>query len=85
MASITKIGAILPILMQMQEEGGFSLDYKLGKLNERLYYTNKGQLRIRDVLSHQARLQSWIPFYKKTIEGDSTLRESLYRNSFSAK
>jgi|TARA_B110000196_G_scaffold145126_1_gene125603 beta-N-acetylhexosaminidase len=85
LASITKIGATLPILMQMQEEGGFSLGYKLGKLNERLYYTNKGQLRVRDVLSHQASLQSWIPFYKKTIEEDNTLRDSLYRNIFSAK
>ena len=85
LASITKIAATVPMLMKMQEEGGFSLDYKLGKLNERLYYTNKGQMRVRDVLAHQAGLQSWIPFYKNTIDDDKTLRDTLYQNIFSAK
>lgn len=85
LASITKIAATVPMLMKMQEEGGFSLGYKLGKLNERLYYTNKGQMRVRDVLAHQAGLQSWIPFYKNTIDDDKTLRDTLYQNIFSAK
>ncbi|MEE2699741.1 MAG: glycoside hydrolase family 3 N-terminal domain-containing protein [Bacteroidota bacterium] len=85
LASITKIAATVPMLMKMQEEGGFSLEHKLGKLNERLYYTNKGQMRVKDVLAHQAGLQAWIPFYKKTINEDHTLRDTLYQNVFSAK
>jgi len=78
LASITKIAATVPMLMHMQEEGGFGLGYKLGKLNERLYYTDKGHLRVRDILAHQAGLQAWIPFYKKTIDEDNTLRDTLY-------
>ena len=85
LASITKIAATVPMLMHMQEEGGFGLGYKLGKLNERLYYTDKGHLRVREVLAHQAALQAWIPFYKKTIDQDNTLRDTLYSAFISEK
>ena len=78
LASITKIAATVPMLMHMQDEGEFGLGYKLGKLNERLYYTDKGHLRVRDILAHQAGLQAWIPFYKKTINEDNTFRDTLY-------
>ncbi len=84
-ASITKIAATIPILMHMQEESSFGLGYKMGKLNNDLYYTNKGHLRVRDVLAHQAGLQPWIPFYRQTIDEDKTLRDTLYRTYYSEK
>ena len=85
LASITKIAATIPMLMQMSEEGKFKLSYKLGKLNSSLYTTNKGHLRVKEVLAHQSGLQAWIPFYRQTIEKDKSLRDTLYRNSYSAK
>jgi beta-glucosidase-like glycosyl hydrolase/CubicO group peptidase (beta-lactamase class C family) len=85
LASITKIAATIPMLMQMGEEGDFSLDYKMGKLDKSLYTTNKGHLRVKEVLAHQSGLQSWIPFYRETIEEDTTLRDTLYHNSYSEK
>ena len=85
LASITKIAATIPILMNMQEEGSFSLGYKLGKLDNTLYSSNKGFLQVREILAHQSGMQSWIPFYKQTVNEDETLRDTLYRNKFSTK
>ena len=44
---------------------------------------NPGYLKIKDVLTHQAQLISWIPFYRQTLEQDSEnkfikLRDTLY-------
>ena len=82
LASITKIGATVPILMQMIDQGVLSLDDELGKYLD-LDSTNKEYLVIRDVLAHQARLFPWIPFYKQTLDKDSAsglmqLRDTLY-------
>ena len=85
LASITKIVATIPMLMQMREEGRFSLNYKMGKLDKSLYTSNKGHLRAKEVLAHQSALLAWIPFYKQTINEDNTLRDTLYRNVYSEK
>ncbi len=82
LASITKIGATVPILMQMVDQGVLSLDDELGKYLD-LDSANKEHLVIRDVLAHQARLLPWIPFYKQTLDRDSVsglmqLRDTLY-------
>ena len=85
LASITKIAATVPMLMYMQEEGEFRLNYKLGKLDRLLYSSNKGHLRVKEVLAHQSALQAWIPFYRQTIDEDNSLRDTLYSNSYSTK
>ncbi|MAW21567.1 MAG: hypothetical protein CMD16_04140 [Flavobacteriales bacterium] len=82
LASITKIGATVPILMHMVDSNELDLDAKLGDYLA-LDSTDKAPLIIRDVLSHQARLFPWIPFYKKTLVKDSvsgimSLRDTLY-------
>ncbi len=87
LASITKIGATVPILMQMVDEGKLSLDDELGK-HLSLDSTDKKDLIIRDILAHQAGLYPWIPFYKQTLVEDSIsgimqLRDTLYSNAFS--
>lgn len=88
-ASITKIAATAPILMQMVDEGTLILDSSLGDYL-RLDSTNKEKLLIRDILAHQAGLYPWIPFYKSTLVEDSVsglmkLRDTLYAKEFSNK
>ena len=87
LASITKIGATLPILMKMKEDKILSLDDSFS-----LYLDSIGNkdLVIRDVLAHQAGLTPWIPFYKRTLVKDSisgkmNLRDTLYSDKFSVK
>ncbi|PLX19740.1 MAG: hypothetical protein C0597_04950, partial [Marinilabiliales bacterium] len=67
-ASITKIAATVPSLMKLFEDSLFSLDATLADYLPELDTTNKGELIIKDVLTHQARLNGWIPFYYSTLE-----------------
>ncbi|WP_246010671.1 glycoside hydrolase family 3 N-terminal domain-containing protein [Hymenobacter perfusus] len=64
LASLTKVSAALPALMKLQDEGKFNPDMTMGQLFPELVGTNKQDLKLRDVLTHQARLKAWIPFWK---------------------
>lgn len=80
-ASITKITATIPSLMRLYEDSSFYLDSKLADYLPELDTTNKGNLNIRDILTHQAQLNGWIPFYYSTME---TLypEQNLLNNKF---
>jgi beta-N-acetylhexosaminidase len=66
-ASVTKIAATVLATMKLYEEGKISLGEKASKYFPELKKTNKKNILLVDILAHQAGLQSWIPFYKKTI------------------
>ncbi len=68
LASVTKISATTVSIMKLYEQGKISLD---GKLKDYLPYTkntNKEDLKIGDILLHQAGLVPFITFYKETID-----------------
>jgi len=67
-ASITKIAATIPSLMHLYEDSLFFIDGKLSDYLPELDTTNKGDLKIKDILTHQAQLNGWIPFYYSTLE-----------------
>jgi len=67
-ASITKIVATVPALMRLYEQHEFNIDDSLKRYIPDLDTTNKGNLLIRDMLTHQARLNGWIPFYTATLQ-----------------
>ncbi|MDA9663572.1 serine hydrolase [bacterium] len=82
LASITKISATLPLLMKLVDENKLNVNDSLGKYLD-LDSSNKKGLVIKDILSHQSRLKSWIPFYRNTLEDDTingvkVLRDTLY-------
>jgi len=74
-ASLTKILATLPLLMELEEQGIVSLDSKLGQLIPSLHKSNKKSMSIKKILSHYARLRPWVPFYIHTV--DSVTRKPL--------
>jgi len=67
-ASITKIASTLPVLMKLTEEGRFDVKDSLKHYMPALDTCEKGDLLIRDILTHQARLTPFIPFYYSTIK-----------------
>ena len=67
-ASITKIASTLPVLMKLTEEGLFNVNDSLKNYIPDLDTCDKGDLVIKDILTHQARLTPFIPFYYSTIE-----------------
>ncbi|MCH8534696.1 MAG: serine hydrolase [Flavobacteriaceae bacterium] len=68
LASLTKILATLPLLMQIYENGDFDFESTLGDMLPNLVGTNKADLKLKNVFSHYAGLQAWIPFFAETID-----------------
>ncbi|MCB0396346.1 MAG: serine hydrolase [Flavobacteriales bacterium] len=79
LASITKIAATTAAFMHLVDEGKVSVDDSLGKHLSFPAGCNKSPLIIRDVLTHQAGLVAWIPFWKETMNGREPSRE-FYRS-----
>jgi len=69
LASLTKVVATLPAIMQLVDAGSVSLDGTLGMyLPEYVKGTDYAQITLREMLAHQSGLRSWIPFYINTTE-----------------
>ena len=87
LASITKISSTLPMLMKMYDEDKLDLNDNLSSYLD-LDTSDKSALIVKDVLSHQSRLKSWIPFYRYTLQDDTIngikkLRDTLYSSKYS--
>jgi beta-N-acetylhexosaminidase len=85
LASLTKVLAATPALLKLQEQGRFSPDSTLGQFFPFLRKTDKAGLKMRDVLTHQAGLPAWIPFWKALAKDDGTLRRRWIRADSSAQ
>lgn len=68
LASVTKISATTVSVMKLYEEGKIKLDGKLKDYLPWVKGTNKEDLKIDDILLHQAGLVPFIAFYKETID-----------------
>lgn len=79
LASITKVMSTTLAIMKLVDEGKIDIDQRLKYYFPALDSTNKGDILIRDLLAHQARLTPWIPFYLHTMT-DKKLDTNIYRN-----
>jgi beta-glucosidase-like glycosyl hydrolase/CubicO group peptidase (beta-lactamase class C family) len=68
LASVTKVSTGLPSLMKLYDEGTFKLDATLGDYLPKFKSSNKADIPMSDILTHQARLKPWIPFYKDMVK-----------------
>src|SRR5690606_11593209 len=66
MASITKISTGLAALMKLKGSGKFDENQTLGTYLPMARGSNKENLVYKDILTHQARLKSWISFWQAT-------------------
>jgi len=76
LASVTKVAATTLAVMKLYDQGLVNLDEPLSKTLKYLENSNKNKITIREVMTHQAGLLAWIPFYQKTLKNgfpDSTL------------
>lgn len=81
LASITKVTATLQTVMFLNGQGVLDLDKKASYYLPELKNTNKKDMIIRDILTHQAGLWPFVPFWLKT-QGEN--QDSLYyRNQYS--
>jgi beta-glucosidase-like glycosyl hydrolase/CubicO group peptidase (beta-lactamase class C family) len=82
LASVTKIAATVPAVMHLYEKGELKLKNRLSSYLHELRKTNKKNLILMDILTHQAQLQSYLPFHLNTIEAINK-NEKLYNNTYS--
>lgn len=83
LASITKIAATTAAVMKLYDQGILDIDKSLGTYMPWLRHSDKGDIVLRELLAHQARLTPWIPFYLSTIENGNHI-EGIYQTSRSA-
>ncbi|WP_026755701.1 glycoside hydrolase family 3 N-terminal domain-containing protein [Sediminibacter sp. Hel_I_10] len=77
-ASLTKILATLPLLMELVEKNAITLDTKLSKLLPEYANSNKRNITLKEMLSHYARLKPWIPFYVATLDAETKRPDPEY-------
>jgi len=77
-ASLTKILATIPLIMELEEQGIMALDSQLGQLMPSLRRSNKSKMTIKQILSHYARLRPWIPFYLTTVDSNTKMPLAKY-------
>lgn len=68
LASVTKICATTLSVMKLYDEGKLDLNKTLGDYLDWVKGTDKANLKIDDILLHQAGLRAFIPFYRETID-----------------
>jgi CubicO group peptidase (beta-lactamase class C family) len=64
--------------MKLESEKLFDYKKTLGYYLPELQGTDKENLVIEDVLTHQAGLQAWIPFYLRTLKKNSDYKPGFY-------
>ena len=67
-ASITKVAATMQTLMYLQEKGKLRMNEPVSNYLPELKGTNKSHMILRDILTHQAGLLPFIPYWEKTVE-----------------
>jgi beta-N-acetylhexosaminidase len=77
LASLTKVTATLPVSMFLYEKGLLDIYKKASYYLPELDSTNKKDLIVKDILTHQAGLIPFIPFWVQTVK-DSVLMPEYY-------
>ncbi len=80
LASITKVAATTQVLMYLEEQNLIDMDATIGTYLPELKGTNKEDLIIRDILTHQAGLKPYYPFWIQTVEKGEPI-EDFYHES----
>ena len=71
LASLTKVTATLPLVLQAVAEGRVALD---DPVPDHLPECPHRNITVRQLLTHTSGLPAWIPFYLRTMGGDAIVR-----------
>lgn len=78
MASVTKICATNISVMMLYDQGKLDINASLGSYIPWVRGSDKENLLIRDILLHQARLKSFIPFYKELTDSSGNADKRIF-------
>ncbi len=78
LASVTKVTASTLALLSLYDQGKFNLDATMGDYLPDFKTSNKADLPWRKVLTHSARLQSWIQFWRQARNPDGSWKKNTF-------
>lgn len=67
-ASLTKIFASTLAIMKLYEDGLLDVNKTMGDYFPYLNTSNKGAIKVIDILTHQSGMKAWIPFHQGLID-----------------
>ena len=85
LASLTKISTSLAAFMKLKGEGKFDESKTLGTYLPMARGTNKEDLIYSDILTHQAGLYPWIPFWKETVRKSGKFKWFTFKQDSSRR
>ena len=85
LASITKVAAALPAIMKLYDEHKISLDSPFYRYWPAFKHSNKKHITLREILAHQAGLQAYISFWRKTVKPDGKYKRRIFRSDSTSK
>jgi beta-glucosidase-like glycosyl hydrolase/CubicO group peptidase (beta-lactamase class C family) len=77
-ASLTKILATLPNVMQLYDQQKITMETTLGEMSPIFKNSDKQNIHFKELLSHYAGLVAGIPFYKKTMDNANKPSEKYF-------
>ena len=88
-ASVTKVAASTIALMRLESQGKIDMNKKLKDyLPELVEGSEMASICLKDMMTHQAGLPAWIPFYLRTIKGgvyDSSIYSPVSKPGYQTK
>ena len=85
LASVTKISTSMAALMKLYDEGKFKLDATLADYLPKFKRSNKADIPMYDILTHQGRFIPFIPFYMKTTRKNGSYKWATIRKDSSER
>jgi len=85
LASVTKISTSMAAVMKLFDEGKFKLDATLGDYLPKFKRSNKAEIPMYDILTHQGRLIPFIPFYQRTHRKNGSYKWATIRKDSSVR
>lgn len=85
LASVTKISTSMAALMKLYDEGKFRLDATLGDYLPKFRRSNKSDIPMSDILTHQARFIPFIPFYQNTVRKNGSYKWATIKRDSSER
>ncbi len=83
LASLTKILSSALAIMKLNDDKKLNINKTLGYYLPDLKKTNKYKLNIAHILTHQAGLKAWIPYYLETFDKNKKLSAVFYSKNYS--
>ncbi|MDW7694824.1 serine hydrolase [Flammeovirgaceae bacterium SG7u.111] len=79
LASISKISAALPLLMQLYEEEKIKLDEPFATYWDDFQGTDKEKMTVREVLAHQAQLKPYIVYWANAVKKNGKFKWRTFK------